>query len=225
MAAVNGAELVRLLKEHGTGDSKLKAARQLLQEAHDAGATTPTAGQVLAALVAAGVAESTLEKARQIAATGTFLGKVASTAASIEDRLAPSVKSRPTAVDDGDLRKTIDEFGRSAGATFAAFEGELRLLKLKVADQDYEIANLRQVVATLAEKPAVGVVDANDRDEGEDETTGKSPEPPPANDPPKPPPAPTGTPGVDRPGIGPVQKGEGDGKPTAGVKPAAPTKK
>lgn len=97
-AVTNGAELVRRLKESGTGASKLEPARKFLQSEYERRQRVPSATEVISAMEVAGVPESTIEKARHIAEMG-HPPKVeqAGKPKGIEDVLAPPVGTEPEA--------------------------------------------------------------------------------------------------------------------------------
>lgn len=67
----NGAELVKRLKESGTGESKLAIARKVLADTYKFERRTATSDEILLALESAGVSESTITKARSLAETGS----------------------------------------------------------------------------------------------------------------------------------------------------------
>ena len=85
----NGAELIRKLRDSGTGADKLAVARKVLEEM----GADATAQDVLAALTDAFPGSVTLEKASQFMASGEYnptLKKPAPVA--IEDQVAPPAK-------------------------------------------------------------------------------------------------------------------------------------
>jgi hypothetical protein len=86
-AITNGAELVKRLKDHGTGETKLAVVRKLLADTHRIENRVAHADEVLAELVKAGVGEGTLLKARTLAETGEWKGPPADLTLSIEDEL------------------------------------------------------------------------------------------------------------------------------------------
>ena len=102
-AVVNGAELVRKLKQFRTGEPKLNVCRKVLADVMARENRTATAAEVIAGLeahlnrvhvpdeaLAKGVAPPphlTLAKAREIAATGTWARPGSRTSTPIEDQI------------------------------------------------------------------------------------------------------------------------------------------
>lgn len=87
-AVTNGAKLVKLLKESGTGADKLDVARRVLFDAKADGRIA-TSDEVIAGLEDHfGPFHATVAKAKAIAETGELPTVSAAQAASIEDELA-----------------------------------------------------------------------------------------------------------------------------------------
>jgi len=69
LSGMSGKELVRKLRDSGTGETKLNVGRELLTRKPNASAEA-----VFAAMEEAGVCEGTLEKAEQIISDGEYTG-------------------------------------------------------------------------------------------------------------------------------------------------------
>lgn len=87
-AITSGPELVKKLRDSGTGHSKLRIAREELDRVYAAHGRVATADEVIAALTEGGVGELTLDKAHQLAATGEYKGPPQKSFDSAEDRYA-----------------------------------------------------------------------------------------------------------------------------------------
>lgn len=84
----SGAELVRRLRESGTGEDKLAVARKVLAEKRAA-----TAEDVVAALGdALGEGHMTVQKAAALAETGEWAGPKAEAAVPIEEQILAAKK-------------------------------------------------------------------------------------------------------------------------------------
>ncbi len=112
-AILNGAELVRRLKEHGTGETKLAVARKVLADIHRTEHRVASAAEVIDALTAAAAGEGTLLKARVLVETGTWSGPPKAEDVPIEDELlgpppVPAPAPEPAPAPAADTKPLLD---------------------------------------------------------------------------------------------------------------------
>lgn len=94
-----GVELVRRLRESGTPDGKLTAARAELERVYKAEKRKATADEVLSAMQESGVSGATLRKARQLIERGEItkseqVKPIEDVLAEVDDK-KPAVKPQP----------------------------------------------------------------------------------------------------------------------------------
>ncbi len=108
----NGAELVKKLKESGTGDSRLAPARECLTRVKGERGEVASSAQVVAALESAyGADHMTVVKAKALAATGEWAKKTPAKPVAIEDELlgTASVKLDGEKPADGEPKPDDDK--------------------------------------------------------------------------------------------------------------------
>jgi len=91
----SGAELVRRLRESGTGEDKLAVCRKVLASAPDP--RRVTSADVVAAIEAAFPHSLTVEKAKALAETGEWAGPKSDQAVPIEEQVLAAAKAEPKA--------------------------------------------------------------------------------------------------------------------------------